>query len=118
MCCKSITSGSCMSGRSAEHNIFKEKSDPTIYAILNIKNCYAISSWRLLIDLPMLRHIKNCNEEEAHRQLGTNERCTTLDELDAFISILCARGIFGAKNLEFYILFFGVHIFPRYYGEG
>ncbi|GFV67325.1 uncharacterized protein TNCV_3670801 [Trichonephila clavipes] len=48
----------------------------------------------------MLRHIKNCTEEEADRQLGENEWSTTLDELDAFISILHARGIYGANNLE------------------
>ncbi|GFV61791.1 transposable element Tcb1 transposase [Trichonephila clavipes] len=40
----------------------------------------------------MLRYIKNCAEEEAHRHLGKNEWSTTLDELDAFISILYARG--------------------------
>ncbi|GFW34599.1 piggyBac transposable element-derived protein 4 [Trichonephila clavipes] len=38
--------------------------------------------------------------EEAHRQLGRNEWSTTLDELDAFISILYARGLYGANNLE------------------
>ncbi|GFS65608.1 hypothetical protein TNCV_1924671 [Trichonephila clavipes] len=48
----------------------------------------------------MLHHIKNCTKDEAHRQLGENEWLTTLDELDAFISILYARGIFGAINLQ------------------
>ncbi|GFW96567.1 uncharacterized protein TNCV_2846241 [Trichonephila clavipes] len=74
-----------------EHNVFKEKSSPTSYAKRNIENGYAISSGRILIDEPMLRHIKNCTEEEAHRQLGGNEWSTTLDELDAFVSILYAR---------------------------
>ncbi|GFU68315.1 uncharacterized protein TNCV_834421 [Trichonephila clavipes] len=48
----------------------------------------------------MLRHIKNCTEEEAHQQLKKNEWPTILDELDAFISILYHRGIYGANNLE------------------
>ncbi|GFW51343.1 hypothetical protein TNCV_3254721 [Trichonephila clavipes] len=64
-----------------------------------IENDYAISSGRLLIYEPMLRHIKNCTEGEAHRQLGENEWLTTLDELDALISILHARDIYGANTL-------------------
>ncbi|GFW15868.1 uncharacterized protein TNCV_4431421 [Trichonephila clavipes] len=48
----------------------------------------------------MLRHIKSCTEEGAHRQLGKNEWPTTLDELNAFIPILYARGRYGANNLE------------------
>ncbi|GFV75475.1 hypothetical protein TNCV_1483201 [Trichonephila clavipes] len=70
MCWESITSGSCMHGRIAEHNVFKEKSDPISYAKQNIENDYAISSRRLLKNEPMLSHIKNCTEEEAHQQLG------------------------------------------------
>ena len=54
----------------------------------------------LLINEPMLRHIKNCTKEKAHRQQGKNEWSTTLDKLDAFISILYARGIYNANNLE------------------
>ncbi|GFV30314.1 piggyBac transposable element-derived protein 3 [Trichonephila clavipes] len=54
----------------------------------------------LKMSLYFLCHIKNSTEEEAHRQLGENEWSTTLDELDAFISILYARGIYGANNLE------------------
>ncbi|GFX20361.1 DDE_Tnp_1_7 domain-containing protein [Trichonephila clavipes] len=48
----------------------------------------------------MLRRIKNCTKEKVHRQLGKNEWRTTLDELDAFISILYARCIYDANNLE------------------
>ncbi|GFX11098.1 hypothetical protein TNCV_4503131 [Trichonephila clavipes] len=69
----SITSRSCIHGRIAEHNVFKEKSSPISYAKRNIENGYAISPERLLIDEPKLRHIKNCTEEEAHRQLGKKE---------------------------------------------
>ncbi|GFW59790.1 hypothetical protein TNCV_4718811 [Trichonephila clavipes] len=67
---ESITSGSCRRGRIAEHSVFKEKNGPTSYAKRNIENSYAISSGRLLIDEPMLHHIKNCTEEKAHWQLG------------------------------------------------
>ncbi|GFU68177.1 hypothetical protein TNCV_38871 [Trichonephila clavipes] len=97
---ESITSGSCTRGRIVEHNIFKEKSGLTSYSKRNIENNYAISSGKLLLNEPMLRHTKNCTDEEAHRQLGKNEWPTTLDKLDFFISILYTRGIYGANNLE------------------
>ncbi|GFX25057.1 hypothetical protein TNCV_4260241 [Trichonephila clavipes] len=65
-------------------------TDPptSIHCALNV----AFSSGMLIIDEPMLRHINNCTEEEAHRQLGENEWSTTLDEPDAFISIVHVRG--------------------------
>ncbi|GFV03649.1 DDE_Tnp_1_7 domain-containing protein [Trichonephila clavipes] len=46
----------------------------------------------------MLRHIKNCSEEEAHLQLGEKEWSTTLEELDALISILYARVDIGNNH--------------------
>ncbi|GFX18455.1 hypothetical protein TNCV_3370281 [Trichonephila clavipes] len=67
---------SCMRGRMAEH-VFNEKSGPASYAEQNIENSYKINLWRLLIDEPMLRHIKNCTEKEAQQQLGKNEWSTT-----------------------------------------
>ncbi|GFX02598.1 hypothetical protein TNCV_728521 [Trichonephila clavipes] len=70
---QSITFESCTRGRIVEHNSFKEKSGPTSYAKRNMENGYVISLGRLLLDEPMLRHIKNSTEEEAHRQLGKNE---------------------------------------------
>ncbi|GFX91069.1 hypothetical protein TNCV_5106991 [Trichonephila clavipes] len=68
-CWQGITSGSCTHGTIAGHNVSKEKSGPTSYAKRNNESC-AISSWRLLINEPLLRHIKNCREEGAHQQLG------------------------------------------------
>ncbi|GFY05053.1 uncharacterized protein TNCV_561851 [Trichonephila clavipes] len=53
--------------RIGEHNVFKEQSCPTSYAERSIENDYVISSGRLLINEFMLRHIKNCTEDEAHR---------------------------------------------------
>ncbi|GFY05812.1 hypothetical protein TNCV_4404791 [Trichonephila clavipes] len=77
--------------------MFSKKSGPTSYAERNIENGYAFSLGRLLINEPILRHIKNCTEEEVHWKLGKNELSTTLDELDAFISILYARGIYTVQ---------------------
>ncbi|GFY17675.1 hypothetical protein TNCV_1074101 [Trichonephila clavipes] len=78
----------------------KKKVPPTSYEDRNIENSYAISSWRLLIYELMFRHIKNCTEEEAHRQQGKNEWSTTLDKLNSFISSLYVLGIYGVNNLE------------------
>ncbi|GFW32921.1 hypothetical protein TNCV_1774861 [Trichonephila clavipes] len=44
MCWESIISGSCMRGRIAEHNVFKEKSSPTNYAKRNIENAVSVIS--------------------------------------------------------------------------
>ncbi|GFS71358.1 hypothetical protein TNCV_5050911 [Trichonephila clavipes] len=92
-CWESITSGSCMCGRIAEHNVFKEKSGPISYPKRNIEDDYAISSRRLLKNEPMLRHIKNCIEEEAHQQLRKNEWSTTLDKRCFYINFVCLRYI-------------------------
>ncbi|GFS88969.1 DDE_Tnp_1_7 domain-containing protein [Trichonephila clavipes] len=81
--------------------VFKGKSDPTSYEKRNIVNGYLISSYGYL---PMLPYIKQCTAEDAHGQLGKNKWSTTLDQLDAFISILYARGIYGANNLDFHSL--------------
>ncbi len=96
----SIDVGSCVRGRISSHNIYKEMHGPTSYTKRNIEDGHASTAWRLLIDASMLRNIKNCTEAEAHRQLGKNEWSTSLEELDAFISILYARGIYGAKSME------------------
>ncbi|GFV55902.1 hypothetical protein TNCV_1390181 [Trichonephila clavipes] len=64
-CWERIASGSCMRGRIPDHIVVKEKSGTISYAKRSIENGYVISSWRLFIDEPMLRHIKNRIEEEA-----------------------------------------------------
>ena len=97
---KTISSEKNERGRISEHNVCKEACGPTSYAKRNIEDEYVSSTWRLLISERMLRHIKLCTEEEAHRQLGTDDWNTSLQEIDAFIGILYARGIYCAKGLE------------------
>ncbi|XP_042911628.1 piggyBac transposable element-derived protein 4-like [Parasteatoda tepidariorum] len=58
------------------------------------------SAWRLFIDEWILKHIKKCTEDEAHRHIPENKWVVTLEEVDAFIAILYARGIYCAKGLE------------------
>lgn len=84
-------------GRISRHNILREEAGPTGYAKRNVDNT-CVSSWRLFIDNSMLRNIQKCTETEASRQLGGSPWTTSMEELDAFISCLYARGIYGAKN--------------------
>ncbi len=52
----------------------------------------------------MLKLIKKCSDAEANRQLQHNRWSVSLQELDAFIALLYARGAFGAKNLPIHRL--------------
>ncbi|XP_054718548.1 piggyBac transposable element-derived protein 4-like [Uloborus diversus] len=97
---KIISSETNDCGRISQHNVCKEACGPTSYAKRNIDDEFASSSWRLIINESMLRHIKMCTEEEAHRQLGNNDWTLKLEEIDAFIAILYARGLYCAKGLE------------------
>jgi hypothetical protein len=87
-------------GRRQQHNVVKEKAGLTSYASHRIKEGSALSAFRLIIDEPMIRHIRTCTEAEARRQLNDDAWSVTADELDAFIAILYARGATGAKGLE------------------
>lgn len=97
---KVIKVGLTSERRKPQHNVVKEAAGPTSHAKRNIIDGCASSAYRLFIDEPILRHIKYCTVTEAHKQLGTNDWSLTLEELDAFISILYARGIYCAKGIE------------------
>lgn len=87
-------------GRKSKCNILKEVGGPTPHAKRNVIDNSPSSAWRLFIDEWILKHIKKCTEDEAHRQIHDTEWNITLEEIDAFISILYARGIYCAKGLE------------------
>ncbi|GFR06373.1 hypothetical protein TNCT_433801, partial [Trichonephila clavata] len=93
--------------------MFSKKIVPQpVMAKRNIENGYTISSWKLLIDESMLRHIKNCIEEEAHRQLGKDERSITFDELSALYQF-CILKIYMAQIIYSLIVYgqlFGVNL--------
>ena len=48
----------------------------------------------------MLHHTQKCTEAEARRQLQQVDWSVTLEELDAFVGIMYARGASGAKGLS------------------
>lgn len=53
----------------------------------------------MILDQEIMNHIKMCTESEARRVLGS-EWSITLEELDAFIAILYARGAYETRNLN------------------
>ena len=64
-----------------------------------------LSVFELLVDNPMLTHIQQCTEAEAHTVKNSDEWKLPLSELKAFISLLYVRGMLCGKNrpiLEFW----------------
>ena len=83
-------------------NVITESEGLTQYA--NRKLDGPLSAFELLVDNPMLTHIKQCTEAEAHRVKNSDEWKLPLSELKAFISLLYVRGMLCGKNrpiLEF-----------------
>lgn len=95
-----VPSDTVSSGRRQQHNVLKDVSGPSSYAIRNITEEHLTSAWRLFINEKMLRFIKLCTEAEAHRRLQDPHWSISLEELDAFISLLYARGAFISKGIS------------------
>lgn len=92
------------SGRYASQNILRENSGPTSYAKRNVNGESVLSAWLLFIDKTILEHIIKCTKTEAHRVLESDDWSFSREELFAYISILYARGVSGARNLELHSL--------------
>ena len=78
----------------------REVSGPTAFATQRIRKDTVLSAFRLLVDENMMRHIQRCTEAEARERLVDESWSVSLDELDAFIGILYARGIYGASKFD------------------
>jgi len=86
-------------GRRAQHNLLRDKAGPTAYASRIVKEASVMSAFKLLIDEPMLRHVKKCTETEARQKRSDESWTVTLEELEAVTAIIYARGASGAKGL-------------------
>jgi hypothetical protein len=86
-------------GKFGAQNVLKETPGPTPYAKRNVGNNVS-SAWRLFIDESMLRHIKKCTEAEAVLNNEENWKIS-LEELDAFIAIIYARGAYGCNDMDY-----------------
>ena len=62
------------------------------------------SAWRLLIDDFVLKHIAKCTIAEAHRQLQDETFALTIEKLEAFTSVMYARGATGKSALPMHDL--------------
>jgi Transposase IS4 len=78
----------------------REVSGPQAFATQRIRKDTVLSAFRLLVDENMMRHIQRCTETEARERSGDESWSVSLDELDAFIGILYARGVYGASKLD------------------
>ena len=86
-------------GRLPVHKCFRDMSGPTGYAKRHIMKGQMKTAFSLIIDQHITRHIIKCTEEEAFRVLGTKWELNAT-KLDAFISLLYARGAYEARNLD------------------
>ena len=57
------------------------------------------SAWRLIIDKFILEHIQSCTIIEAHRQTKCKDFNLSVEELEAFISIIYVRGVTGENDM-------------------
>jgi len=87
-------------GKRSSENVLKDVPGPSPYAKRYVVEESVSSAWHLFIDNTILEHIRKCTEIEARRQLGEDSWCLTLDELEAYIGLLYARGVSGAKNIS------------------
>jgi hypothetical protein len=69
----SYIAGRSVVGRLKTSNIMRVRPGPTAFATSRITKGSAQSSWSILFDETMLRHIRGCTIAEAHRQSGNNE---------------------------------------------
>lgn len=88
-----------VTGRRPHQNVLREVSGPTSHAKRKIVDGSASSAWRLFFNEKILRHIQQCTEEEARKKSQNPNWSLSLNELDAFISLLYARGALAAKGL-------------------
>lgn len=87
-------------GRRPQQNILREIPGPTALARRSVDCESPLSAWRLFIDDFILKKIKECTEKEARRVLENTTWTISIEELEAFISILYARGVMGLAQFD------------------
>ena len=75
-------------GRRQQQNVVKVRAGFTSYATCRVIDGSPLSSFRLLFNKPMLRHIQKCTIAEAQRVTNDTKWTVTLDELDKFIGLV------------------------------
>jgi len=98
-----IEGGRGASGRFGSHNVLRKQPGPTSYATRSVSEDKVSSAWRLFMDDSILRHIKRCTEAEAARA-GEQKWSLAIEELDAFIALVYARGTYGCRSVDYDVL--------------
>ena len=93
------TTSQCVQCRQQQQNIIHFRSGPTSYAAHRIPHNSVVSSFIILFNEPMLRHIRKCIITESQRVTGNDKWSVSLDELDKFIGLVVARGVIGSRTL-------------------
>ena len=74
------------------------------YAKRNVFADSLASAWRFLIDDFILKHIAKCAITEAHRQPQNETFALTIEELEACMAVIYARGATGNSVLPLHDL--------------
>lgn len=107
-----ITSNPHTVGRAAAHNVFTASPGCRPSVAASISSPY--DAWKHFIDEPMLRQIVNFTNDEAARQ-GDDTFSLTLQELESFLALQYARGLYG-KNHPVSFLWnsdYGIQLFGK-----
>ncbi|XP_072381636.1 uncharacterized protein [Diabrotica undecimpunctata] len=94
-------------GKRTSQNVLNEATGPTPHAKRSIIRDSAASAWRLLIDECILRNIKSCTVAEGRRKLKDENWQISIEEIEAFISLLYAREDYMAQNVSIKMLWSG-----------
>lgn len=85
-------------GRRQSTNVITEAAGPTAHAKRNIED--ALTAFLCLVDDGMLKHIRECTVDEAHRVKEESSWDMTVAELKAFIALIYIRGAHGGKSMD------------------
>ncbi|XP_068233574.1 uncharacterized protein [Palaemon carinicauda] len=90
---ESIDQNPANAGRITAQNIIRETPGPTSVAKRQVFPGQVLSSFRLLIDDFIIKHIQKCTETEARMKLNDETWNISFQEIYATIGIMYARGV-------------------------
>ena len=85
-------------GRLAQQNVLKEIPCPSAIARQKVREASFTSAFKLIVDNSMMKHIQACTQREARERSCDHSWTISLEELDAFLAIIIARGAFGSSK--------------------
>ena len=83
------------------HNILRFQPRPTSYFTSPVDTDSPVSSFRILLDRPMLRNIKKCTVEEGRKRTGDQIWDVSLHELDKFIGLVVRDVVWTLEEKNF-----------------